>query len=257
MAQATEAQQRYGATQRTDRWWLEPALVGIGLFLFVVYSSISGFAGDNFDWHFEAGPYLSPFFEPLIRPGWLPSWISPAVFILWAPLGFRLTCYYYRRAYYRSYFMSPPACMVREPAGSYSGESRFPLILQNAHRFFLYVALLFVPVLWYGAIKSFWLPGEGLGFGLGTLILSANAFLLMMYTFGCHSLRHLVGGQLDCFSCTNFTRTRRKAWDLVTVANEKHRMWAWFSLVSVGVSDLYVRLVANGVVTDLNTWTNF
>lgn len=256
MAQATDIQRRYGKTQRVDRWWIEPALFGGGLLAFVIYSTVSALILGN-SWHFEAGPYLSPFFEPLIKPGWVPEWISPAVFILWAPLGFRTTCYYYRRTYYRSFFLSPPGCAVTEPAKSYSGESKFPFVLQNAHRLFLYVALVFIPILWYGALKAFWLDGEGLGVGVGSLILTVNAFLLMMYTLSCHSLRHLVGGGLDCFSCSNYTRTRRKAWDILSLANEHHKGWAWASLISVGLADLYVHLVANGVLTDLNTWSNF
>jgi hypothetical protein len=256
MAQATETKSRYGTTERVDRWWLEPALVGGGLLLFVIYSTFSALLGPVWDVQTPNGVYLSPFFEPLIRPGWAPDWLTPAAFILWAPLGFRLTCYYYRRAYYRAYFMSPPACAVREPAQSYTGEGRFPLILQNVHRYFMYAALLFVPLLWYGAISSYFHPTDGIGVGLGSVILTLNAFLLMMYTVGCHSFRHFVGGSLDCFSCTSFTKTRRRLWDWVTVANVRHRMWAWFSLVSVGVADLYVRLVANGVITDPNTWTN-
>src|SRR5690606_30223211 len=98
-------------------------------------------------------------------------------------------------------------------------EGRFPLILQNAHRYFMYAALLFVPLLWYGAISSYFHPTDGFGVGLGSLILTANAFLLMMYTVGCHSFRHFVGGSLNCFSCTSFTKTRRRLWDWVTVAN--------------------------------------
>src|SRR5687768_4108161 len=106
-------QRRYGKTQRLDRWWLEPALVGGGLIIFIIYTSISAFSGDYWV-PFEAGvvdghaTYLSPFFEPLIRVPGMPAWFSPAIWILWAPLAFRTTCYYYRRSYYRSYFLSPP-----------------------------------------------------------------------------------------------------------------------------------------------------
>ena len=257
MAQATQTmprEPRYGVTQRNDRWWVEPALIGGGFFLFIVYTTVSAFIGEH--WAFEIGPYLSPFFEPLIRPGWLPDWFSPAILILWAPLSFRTTCYYYRRAYYRSYFLSPPACAVNEPAKRYSGESKFPLVLQNAHRFTLYVALLFVVFLWYGALRSYRFEGEW-GIGLGSVVLTINAFLLMMYTVGCHSFRHLVGGSLDCYSCTNFTRLRHKTWSLVTVSNEHHRLWAWLSLIGVGLTDLYIHLVANGVITDPHTWNTF
>lgn len=254
MAQAADAlERRYGSTQRTDRWWVEPLLTGSGLALFVVYSTISVLIAPA--WSFQTTPehYLSPFFEPLITPGWMPSWLSPGLFVLWVPIGFRSTCYYYRRAYYRAYFLSPPACAVREPASRYSGESGFPLVLQNAHRWFMYVALLFIPLLWIAAIRSYWFEGQ-LGIGLGCVILTVNAFLLMMYTIGCHSLRHWVAGGLNSFSRTPLRRLRRRAWELFTVANEHHRLWAWTSLIFVGLTDLYIRLVASGAITDPSTW---
>jgi len=261
MAQATaepreSLSRRYGLTQRVDRWWVEPALVGSGLLAFVIYSGISAVVGEAWAFETEHHLYLSPFFEPLITPGWLPDWFSPALLILWAPLGFRTTCYYYRRAYYRSYLLSPPACAVREPASKYRGEGVFPLVLQNVHRYFMYVAVIFVPILWVGAIKSYHLPGEGLGVGLGSIVLTLNAFLLMMFTFGCHALRHWVAGGLNQFSRSAPTRLRRRLWGFVTMANERHRFWAWTSLIFVGVTDLYIRLVASGAITDLNTWSN-
>lgn len=256
MAQASESlERRYGDTQRTDRWWVEPLLTGSGLLVFVLYSTLSAGLGLTWAPETEGGLYLSPFFEPLITPGWLPVWLSPALFILWAPIGFRTTCYYYRRTYYRAYFLSPPACMVREPAASYSGEGRFPLILQNSHRYFMYAALIFIPLLWFGAVKSFHLSGEGFGVGLGSLLLVATAFTLMMYTIGCHSLRHWVAGGLNHFSRTPFRRLRYRSWQVFTLANDRHRLWAWTSLILVGVTDLYIHLVASGAVTDPNTWS--
>src|SRR5205809_527998 len=82
------------------------------------------------------------------RIGW-PSWLrfSPAFFILWAPGLFRLTCYYYRGAYYKAFWADPPACMVSEPRKTYLGEHSFPLILQNLHRYLLYFALVFLVLL--------------------------------------------------------------------------------------------------------------
>jgi hypothetical protein len=256
-AQLSDAlERRYGLTQRIDRWWVEPLVTGSGLFLYILYSGISAMAGNA--WAFETthGLYLSPFFEPLITPGFLPAWVSPALLILWAPLGFRATCYYYRRTYYRAYFTSPPACAVREPAGSYNGESRFPLIIQNSHRYFMYVAVVFIPLLVYGAAKSYHLPGEGFGIGVGSIVLTLNAFFLMMYTIGCHSLRHIVAGGINQFSKTPFRRLRRKAWEVFTIANEQHKRWAWISLIWVGVTDLYIHLVASGAITDINTFSN-
>jgi len=251
MAQAVAVGRRgWFATMRHDRWWLEPLLVIIGLSAFGIYSFIAAVIW-NFD--FEVGPYLSPFYEPLLHFGWWP--LSPAILILWAPLGFRITCYYYRRAYYRSFFLNPPACAVTgSETKGYRGEEKFPFILQNFHRYFLYVALIFNVFLWYGAIKSFRWEGQ-LGFGLGSLVLTVNAFLLMMYSFSCHSLRHLVGGSIDCFSCSAWNRTRKHVWDYVTGWNEHHRLWAWMSLIWVGLTDLYIRLVASGTITDPNTWS--
>jgi hypothetical protein len=246
---------KYSKTLRTDRWWFEPLMVGIGLFLFILYSTISAALLGNY-WPYEIGPYLSPFFEPLFYTDILPKWISPAIFILWAPLSFRMTCYYYRRAYYRSYFLSPPACAVTEPASSYSGESTIPLVVQNIHRFAMYGALIFVPILWSGAIKSYYWDGE-LGIGVGSIILTLNAFLLSGYTFGCHSFRHLIGGGLNSFTGSKYQLLRKKAWDIVSAINAKHRAWAWSSLIVVGFSDLYVHLVASEMIVDLNTWSSF
>ena len=94
-------------TTRRDNWWIEPLFVVIGLTAFGVYSTFSAVFWQS---HFEHGPYLSPFYEPLLLFDW---WqFSPAILILWAPLGFRATCYYYRGAYYKAFFLNPPACAV-------------------------------------------------------------------------------------------------------------------------------------------------
>ena len=241
-------------TLRKDRWWLEPAFVFVGLSTFFGYLGVSIFLDE---WAFEIGPYLTPIYEPKLHGEYGAWWFSPALFVVWVPVGFRATCYYYRRAYYRSYFLSPPACAVGDATRSYNGEARLPLLLQNAHRFFLYGALIFVPLLWIGAVRGFHDPDEGWGIGLGSIFLVVNASLLMMYTFSCHSVRHLVGGGLNCFSCSKVTRARKRVWDYVSLWNERHRMWAWISLLFIVATDVYIRLVANGHVTDPNTWSNF
>jgi len=255
-SQAVTAPHRLGflATLRVDRWWLEPALVLAGLGLFFGYLTVSIFLDS---WAFEIGPYLSPVYEPKLAEEFAAPWFSPAMLIVWGPVGFRATCYYYRMAYYRSIFLSPPACAVGDALPGYTGESKFPFIIQNVHRFFMYVALVFVPLLWIGAVRGFHHPDEGWGMGLGSFILVLNAFLLMMYTFSCHSLRHFVGGGLDCFSQSAWTRTRKSVWDWVTTFNERHRVWAWASLIWIVLTDLYIRLVANGHITDPNTWSSF
>src|SRR5207249_12075594 len=105
---------------------------------------------------------------------WWPIW--PAILLLWAPLGFRATCYYCRRAYYRAFFGDPAACAVGEiKSKGYCGELKFPFVLQNLHRYFMYLALVILVILWYDVIRSFAFaqPNGGfrIGIGGGTLAL--------------------------------------------------------------------------------------
>lgn len=233
---------------RRDAWWIElvPPILILGAF--TVYATWRTFENN----HYEFGPYLSPFYSPLIKTAWWP--FSPAMLILWAPLGFRATCYYYRKAYYRAFFLDPPACAVGESRGAgYGGETRFPFIIQNLHRYFLYVAIVFLIILWYDALAAFWFDspaGKRFGIGMGSLVLLANIVLLTGYTLSCHSLRHIVGGKVDCFSCVVAGGPRHTAWRGVSFLNERHMLFAWLSLFSVGLADLYVRLVASGMITD-------
>src|SRR5712664_2077625 len=222
----------FGRTARLDRWWLGPSLAFAGLSAFVVYATWAAFQGT----HYFSGPYLSPFYSPELfgdsthswfgpKPTWWPAWLlfSPALFVLWAPGGFRLTCYYYRGAYYKSFWADPPSCAVGEPRAIYRGEASLPLVLQNVHRYFLYLAL---PI---------------------PLVLAANVVLLGGYALGCHSLRHVVGGRLDRFSGSP---VRSKAYDCASCLNRRHMSWAWCSLFSVAFADLYVRLCSMGVIRD-------
>ncbi len=244
--QVTAAEKGFGSTARRDAWWVEIIPVIVLLGGFGIYATLRAFEGKFYEW----GPYLSPFYSPLIDPSghWWP--FSPALLILAGPLGFRVTCYYYRKAYYRAFFLDPPACAVGERKKSYCGETKFPFILQNVHRYFLYLAILFLYFLWRDVIRAFAFDGK-FGMGAGTLVLLVNVCLLMLYTFSCHSLRHLAGGKLDCFSCATFGTPRYKAWRGITVLNERHMLLAWSSLISVGLADLYVRLVASGAIRDV------
>jgi hypothetical protein len=241
-------------TLRTDRWWLQPLLTVIALVAFIVYSTLRAFENANY----YAAPYISPFYSPCITthcegshfPQLFtgPASISPALYILVVPLGFRLTCYYYRKAYYRSFWLSPPACAVAEPHATYSGETRFPLVFQNAHRYFFYLGLVFNVILTYDAVLAFRNEqDEWFHMGLGTLVLVANATLLWLYSLSCHSCRHAVGGRLKHFSAHPL---RYRAWTLVSRMNGKHMQLAWVSLAGVALTDFYVRLLATGAITD-------
>ena len=151
------ARQGLARTNRRDPWWIVPGVIAIGFGAFIAYSLFSALVWyPLFGVEYEVDGYLSPFFSPLIFENVLPVWISPAIFILWIPLGFRTTCYYYRKAYYRSYFADPPACAVGEPTihRGYAMERAFPFILQNIHRWFLYLAFIPLFFLWYDAVRS-------------------------------------------------------------------------------------------------------
>jgi hypothetical protein len=239
-----------GRTDRTDNWWFIPVIQAIGLLVLIGYANYAAFLGAEHYHYVENGrDYLSPFYSPYLKPAWLPGWLSPALLILIFPLGFRATCYYYRKAYYRSFFLDPIGCAVGEPRKAYAGETKFPLILQNVHRYFLYAALVFLVILWIDVFRAFLIDG-GVGVGLGSIMILLSTGSLTLYTFSCHSLRHLVGGQLDCFSCAVAGGPRQKTWSAVTRLNEHHMGWAWFSLFCVCGADLYVRLCSMGVIRD-------
>ncbi|MFF4404128.1 hypothetical protein ACMATS_14030 [Streptoverticillium reticulum] len=242
---------------RRDRWWLAPAATAAGLLAFVVYSTWRAFAGD----HYYAAPYVSPFYSPCLAENCVPmkggadwgvfgAWwgLSPALLVLIFPLGFRLTCYYYRKAYYRGFWAAPAACAVPEPHARYTGETRFPLILQNIHRYFFYFAVIVAGILTYDAVLGFRnADGEWGHMGLGTLVLLVNIVLIWAYTASCHSCRHIVGGRLR-----NFSRhpVRYRLWGWVSRLNARHMQLAWASLVSVAVADFYVYLIASGAFDD-------
>ncbi|MCZ6695810.1 MAG: succinate dehydrogenase [Acidobacteria bacterium] len=258
------------ATVRSDRWWVGPLLTVLGLGGFVIYTTWAAFQGN----HYYHGSYLSPLYSPVFFvepsaagaaplahswfgtwPGWWPAFlpVSPAFFILVFPGSFRATCYYYRKAYYRSLFGSPPGCSVNPvPRGTYRGET-FLLLFQNLHRYALYAAIVFIFILSYDAMMAFFRDGR-FGVGVGSLVMTLNAVLLGAYTFGCHSFRHLVGGRLDCFSCDGSVGPRYGIWKRVSWLNARHMQFAWLSLIWVGFTDFYIRMVSLGIIRDLNTW---
>jgi len=259
MAQAVVqlTRRRFGETMRRDAWWITPLVVFIVLGGFLVYATWAAFQNA----HYAYGPYLSPFYSPLLfgdspqawfgrGPAWLAA-ISPALLILPLPGGFRVTCYYYRGAYYKAFWADPVSCAVGEPRKGYRGERYLPLVLQNVHRYFLYFALAFLVILATDAWRAFrFADASGVrhfGVGIGSLVLTLNVLLLSGYTLGCHSLRHLVGGYLDRLTGRP---VRRTAYDCVSCLNRGHMNWAWASLVWVAFTDIYVRLCSMGVWHD-------
>lgn len=281
-------------TQRTDNWQLEPLLTILGLGLFVLYAMYRGLENAYFEIPNSQiiSPFYSPYFphifhtlgikltgfEKMLPNGGLGWIISPALFILWVPAGFRTTCYFYRRAYYRSFFASPSACAVGSSAGNplfdglkatlgrllgpgkkYMGEKALPMVLMNVHRYFFYIAALFIAIHVYESFASLFLPGySGVRFSVANIILILDLILLSMYTFGCHSWRHILGGQVDCFSSCPMGEARNHAWKRQSILNANHMQLAWISMFWVGFADLYVTLVSRGILPDFvfysSTW---
>lgn len=251
----------FGETERRDMWWSTPLVVLIGLSLFLVYATWAAFQNA----HYTYGPYLSPFYAPELfggsphawfgpKPSWIPAWVpfSPALLILPFPALFRFTCYYYRGAYYKAFWGDPPACAVGELRNAYRGEQSFPLILQNVHRYFMWIAVGFLFLLTYDVWLALWFtdPTTGethIGVGLGTILLAVNVVLLSCYTLGCHVMRHIVGGVHDEVSKHPICD---RAYECATALNYKHQMFAWGSLFSVAFADIYIRLCSMGIWTD-------
>ena len=245
-------------TLRTDRWWLSPLLTVLGLSAFLIYGLARTATQSNYwvaDYHYLT-PFASPCVSALCEPGsahfgeWFgafPPLIPLAIVTLPFLLGFRLTCYYYRKAYYRSFWASPPACAVAEPHAKYTGETRFPLIIQNSHRYFFYAAILISLINTYDAILAFHSP-SGFGFGLGNVILVVNVTLLWAYTLSCHSCRHITAGRINNFSKHP---VRYWAWLRISRMNRRHMELAWVTLGTLVLTDAYVALVASGTISDL------
>ena len=255
-------QRGFGETLRRDAWWVPNLIVVTILTSFLVYATWAAFQNA----FYTHGPYLSPFYSPEIwgdsphawfgpKPTWWPGWLpfSPALLILPVPALFRFTCYYYRGAYYKAFWADPPSCAVGEPRKSYLGERYFPLVMQNFHRYGLLLSFIFLIFLWYDAYLAFWWtdPVTGVksfGIGVGSLVMLLNVLLLSGYTIGCHSMRHIVGGLLNELSKSP---VRKLAYDCSSVCNRGHMNWAWCSLITVAFTDVYIRLCAMGIWTDL------
>ena len=245
-------------TLRRDNWWRAPIITATLLTIWVAYATVRVFMGH---WYWVPQyHYLTPFYSPCVSGEcvagssslgtWIPAVppIIPYAFVsLPFVLGFRLTCYYYRRAYYRAFWQSPTACAVREPHATYSGETRFPLIMQNLHRYFFFMALLISILNTYDLTQAFRGPDGDFGIGLGSIIMLVNVVLLWAYTLSCHSCRHITGGRLKHFSKHP---VRYWAWTKISLLNRRHMQLAWTTLCTLMLTDLYIMLVAANAFPD-------
>ena len=246
-------------TLRTDRWWLAPLRTGVILLIFIVYATVRIFMNK---WYWsEEYHYLTPVYSPCVSescvPGSshfgtflpkLPVFVPIALITFVVLAGFRGTCYYYRKAGYRSLWMSPQACAVPEPHKKYSGETKFPLIGLNYHRYFFYGAVIFSLINLYDGVLAVHGVDGGFGFGLGTVIIWVNIVALWLYTLSCHACRHIVGGRLKHFSKHPL---RYRYWTFVSKLNPKHGTYAMVSLFTVITTDAYIMAVSADWFNDL------
>ncbi|HEY3893953.1 MAG TPA: hypothetical protein VGL88_01150 [Pseudonocardiaceae bacterium] len=248
-----------GRTLRSDRWWISPLVTALVLSVFIVYTTVRLFMRD----HYWVGEYhyLTPLYSPCLSescapgsshfgtplPGF-PLALPLPILIFPILAGFRASCYYYRKAGYRSFLMSPPACAVTEPAKKYNGETRFPLVLQNLHRYFFVLASVLLLINTYDAVLAFFPARGGFGIGLGSLILLVNVTMLWLYSLSCHACRHIFGGRLKHFSKHP---VQYWFWTQLSKLNGQHMQFAWTSLISVMLTDFYIMAVSAGWVADL------
>jgi len=257
-APASSRAQITARTLRKDQWKRAPRITAVLLTIWVAYATVRVLMGH---WYWVPQyHYLTPFYSPCVSGecakgsaslgtwfGKVPPIIPYAIVSLPFVLGFRLTCYYYRRAYYRAFWRAPAACAVREPHARYTGETRLPLIMQNLHRYFFYLVILISILNTYDLTQAFRGPNGSFGFGLGTLIMLINVILLWAYTLSCHSCRHITAGRLNNFSSHP---VRYRIWTRISWLNARHMQLAWTTLGTLMLTDLYIMLVASGAISD-------
>lgn len=210
------------------RFWSFVVILGIGSWALIAFpvKPISG--------------YVDPFY-------------SPTVLIVPIPGLFRLTCYAYRKDYHRHLFHHPLGC--REDSRgenhslSYTGERNAIFQFENLHRYFLYAGIAILPFFYYDFGQSLFYSGTFL-LRLGSFVLLANALLLTAWTLSCHALRHLIGGNIDCYSCVTGGSVRKSIFDFQSWWNLHHEALAWISLLTIFFADLYLRGLTAGFPVD-------
>jgi hypothetical protein len=183
--------------------------------------------------------------------GYIDPFYSPTVLIVPIPGLFRLTCYAYRKDYHRHLLHHPLACDNPErddkPSRHYTGERNAVFLLENLHRYFLYAGILILPFFYYDFYRSL-IFADSLRFG--SLLILANALALTAWTLSCHALRHLIGGNIDCYSCAKAGGVRNSLWRAQSWWNSRHEALAWISLATIVIVDLYLRGLAAGLPLD-------
>ena len=184
--------------------------------------------------------------------GLIDPFYSPTVLIVPIPGLFRLTCYAYRKDYHRHLFHHPMGCdnpeRSEKHSQKYTGERNAVFQFENLHRYFLYAGISLLPFFYYDfyyALTHY--PTGGIVLTLGSLVILGNALTLTAWTLSCHAFRHLIGGNIDCYSCVAAGKPRKKIFDFQTKWNAHHEAFAWISLLTIILADLYIRAVIAGL----------
>ena len=222
-------------TELNWRFWSFVLILVLGIYLLGLFqSSVSG-AIKNY--------------------GLTDPWYSPTVLVIPFVGLFRLTCYAYRKDYHRHLFDHPVACELntrQDKFGrAYTGETRF-FRVENFHRYFMYIAVAILPFFFYDFYVSMTYTPGSIILSIGGIIILINAIAVTIYTFSCHSIRHLVGGRMDCFSCTTAHKSGGKVFRFQSIFNRHHEALAWTSLAMFVFVDLYIRAVAAGIIPNLH-----
>ena len=208
------------------RLWTFIAILALGSYALVTYP-VTEFKG-----------YIDPFY-------------SPTVLIVPIPGLFRLTCYAYRKDYHRHIFKHPVGCDNSDRGDKstrrYTGEKNAFFQLENMHRYLLYTGILLLPFFYYDFYVSL---AYNDSLRIGSLVILANALTLTAWTLSCHAFRHLIGGNIDCYSCTSGGKQRKKLFDVQTWWNKRHEAMAWLSLLVIFFTDLYIRALVAGINLD-------
>ncbi|MCL5437654.1 MAG: hypothetical protein M1148_00445 [Candidatus Thermoplasmatota archaeon] len=185
--------------------------------------------------------------------GYTDPFYSPTVLVIPVVALFRITCYAYRKDYYRHVFKHPLACKAdirgEKENRPYSGERSF-FALNNFHRYFLYVGVALLPFFYYDFYISLVYYSGYFTLRLGSIILLANALLLTLWTVSCHAFRHLTGGHIECYSCKVAPNFRKKFYLGQSFLNAFHEDFAFISLAFVIAVDIYIRALIVGLPID-------
>ena len=235
-----------GGTLRKDAWWAGPAATVLVLSGFIVYATLRAFEGNAYEW----GAYLSPFYSPFFDVGWAQglgprrssrrrcsSCPGPRASGSLATTTARPTTAPSRGTRRRA--PSASARRTATTARRSSSSSRTCTATRCTWR------VIFLVILWKDAIVGVFGWKDGVHVGVGTLVMLTNCVLLS----GLHvRLPQLPAPHRRQREQLLDGRARQRAPPALEArhacSTSGTMLFAWVSLFSVALTDLYIRMVA-------------